>query len=161
MLYAAIFCASGLLLFGVTAWSVNSFMTEQLDATVANELAELQADAGGLETHALKRLVDGLIVSSPGVYYLLQGPNGRVIAGNMMAIRPQPGLRTLKSAHQTPDRHVAGGLRGRGLLLPDGGYLFVGVSDYHQGELHEVVTRAFLLGLSMTMVLALVGGLVM
>jgi hypothetical protein len=56
ILYAAIFGVSGLLLFGVIAWSVNSFMAEQLDATVANELAEVQADAGGLETGTLKRV---------------------------------------------------------------------------------------------------------
>ena len=92
ILYAAIFGVSGLLLFGVIAWSVNSFMAEQLDATVANELAEVKADAGGLETNAVKRIVDGLIVNSPGVYYLLQAPDGQVIAGNMMAIRPISGF---------------------------------------------------------------------
>lgn len=161
ILYAAIFSASELLLFGVIAWSMNSFMAEQLDTTVANELAEVQAYAGGLETSALKRVVDGLIINSPGVYYLLQGADGEVIAGNMMAIRPKPGLRTLEYAHQAPDRHVLGGIRGRGVALVDGGYLFVGVSDHQRGELREVVTRTFLLGLGMTVVLALAGGLVM
>ena len=161
ILYAAIFGASGLLLFGVIAWSVNSFMAEQLDATVANELAEVQANAGGLETGALKRVVDGLIINSPGVYYLLQGPDGEVIAGNMMAIRPKPGLRTLEYAHQAPDRHVLGGIRGRGIALADGGYLFVGVSDHQRGELRAIVTRAFVLGLGLTVVLALAGGFVM
>jgi signal transduction histidine kinase len=161
ILYAAIFGASGLLLFAVVAWSVNRFMVEQLDGTVANELAEVQADAGGLETRALKRIVDGLIVNSPGFYYLLQGPDGQVIAGNMMAIRPQPGLRTLESTHQAADRRLSGGIRGRGVALADGGYLFVGVSDHQRGELREVVTRTFLLGLAVTVVLALAGGLVM
>ena len=161
VLSAAIFGGSGLLLFGVIAWSVNSVMAEQLDGTVANELAEVQADAGGLQTGALKRIVDGLIVNSPGFYYLLQGADGRVIAGNMMAIRPKPGLRTLASVHQAPDRHVPGGIRGRGVGLADGGYLFVGVSDNQRGELREVVTRTFVLGLAVTVVLAMAGGLVM
>lgn len=161
ILYAAIFAVSGLLLFGVIAWSVNSFMAEQFDSTVANELAEVEADAGGLETSALKRIVDGLIVNSPGVYYLLQAPDGQVIAGNMMAIRPKPGPRTLELAHQSPDRHVLGGIRGRGVALTDGSYLFVGVSDHQLSELREVVTRMFLLSLGMTVVLALAGGFVM
>jgi signal transduction histidine kinase len=161
ILYAAIFGISGLLLFGVIAWSVNTFMAEQLDATVANELAEVQADAQGLEPGSLKRIVDGLIVNSPGIYYLLQGADGQVIAGNMMAIRAKPGLRTLESAHQVADRHVVGGIRGRGVALADGGYLFVGVSDHQLSELREVVTRMFLLGLGTTVVLALAGGLVM
>ena len=159
ILYAAIFSASGLLLFAVIAWSVNSFMADQLDGTVANELAEVQADAGGLESRALKPVIDGLIVNSPGIYYLLQGAGGEVIAGNMIAIRPIPGLRTLASARQTADRHGVDGIRGRGVALPDGGYLFVGVSDHQRGELREVVTRTFLVGLVMTVVLALAGGL--
>jgi signal transduction histidine kinase len=161
ILYAAIFGVSGLLLFGIIAWSVNSFMVEQLDATVANELAELQADAGGLETGALKRLIDGLIIRSPGIFYLLQASDGQVITGNMTAIRPEPGPRTLEYTHQAPDRQVLGGIRGRGVALADGGYLFVGVSDHQRGELREVVTRTFLLGLGLTVVLALAGGLVM
>ena len=66
-LYAAIFGVSGLLLFGIIGWSVNSFMAEQLDATVANELAEVQADAGGLEMPALRQVVNDLTVKSPGL----------------------------------------------------------------------------------------------
>jgi signal transduction histidine kinase len=161
ILYAAVFGVSGLMLFAVIAWSVNSFMAEQLDATVSNELAEVQADAGGLETSALQRVVEGLTKNSPGVYYLLQGPDGQVIAGNMMALQPKPGLRTLGWAHQDPERRAPGGIRGQGVLLADGAYLFVGVSDHQLGELGEVVTRTFLLGLGTTVVLALGGGLAM
>ena len=160
ILYAAVFGVSGLLLFGVIAWAVNSFMAEQLDATVANELAEVQADAGGRQIAALKRVVDGLIIHSPGIYYLLQSADGRVIAGNMTPVRPKPGLRILASAHQPANRHVLGGIRGRGITVADGAYLFVGVSDHQQGELREVVTRTFLLGLGMTVLLAMAAGLV-
>ena len=60
ILYAAMFGLSGLLLFATVAWSVTSFMAEQLDATVANELAEVQADAGGQDIGALKKVIEGL-----------------------------------------------------------------------------------------------------
>ena len=161
MLYAAMFSLSGLVVFAIVAWLVGSFMVEQLDATVANELAEVQADAGSQDTGVLKRVVTGLTVNSPGIYYLLQAPDGKVIAGNMTAIEPKLGLRSLEWTHQAPERRSIGGIRGRGVLLPDGAYLFVGISDYQLGEVREVILRTTLLGLGVTVVLAVAGGLVM
>jgi signal transduction histidine kinase len=163
ILYVAIISLSGLVLFAAIAWSVNHFMAEQLDATVSNELAELQADVGSQDPAALKHAIDGLVAHAPGFYYLLQGADGAVLAGNMTAIRPTPGLRTLEWPHQTPDRHTAsgGGLRGRGVLLPDGSYVFVGVSDYQLEEVREVVTRTFAVGLAATIILAIAGGIAM
>jgi signal transduction histidine kinase len=161
ILYAAMFGLSGLVLFAIVAVSATRFMAGQLDATVANELAEVEADAGGLDTGALKRVIDGLTVNSPGLYYLLQAPDGRAVAGNMRPIRPMPGARSLRWTHATPDWRPTNGIRGRGVGLPDGAYLFVGISDYQLSELREVVARTFLLGLGVTVVLAVAGGLVM
>jgi signal transduction histidine kinase len=80
----------------------------------------------------------------------------------MVAIHPKPGLRTLDWTHQTADRHVGGsGVRGRGVLLGDGSYLFVGVSDYQLEEVREVVTRTFAVGLAATIILAIAGGIAM
>jgi signal transduction histidine kinase len=161
VLYAAMFSVSGLVVFVIVAWLVGSFMAEQLDVTVANELAEVQADAGGQDTHVLKRVITGLTVNSPGIYYLLQAPDGEVIAGNMTAIHPKPGLRSLEWMHQAPERRSIGGIRGRGIVLPDGAYLFVGISDYQLGEVRQVILRTSLLGLGVTVVLAVAGGLAM
>ena len=74
------FSVSGLVVFAIVAWLVGSFMAEQLDTTVANELAEVHADAGSQDTQALKRVITGLTVNSPGIYYLLQAPDGQVMA---------------------------------------------------------------------------------
>jgi signal transduction histidine kinase len=161
ILYAAMFGLSGLVLFAIVAWSVTRFMAEQLDATVANELAEVQADAGGLDTGALKAVIEGLTVNSPGFFYLLQAPDGRVVAGNMTSVRPMPGPRSLRWTHGGPGQRPTGGVRGQGISLPDGFYLFVGISDYQLNELREVITRAFVLGLGVTVVLAVAGGLIM
>jgi signal transduction histidine kinase len=159
VLYAAMFSVSGIVVFVIVAWLVGSFMAEQLDVTVANELAEVQADAGGQDTHVLKRVITGLTVNSTGIYYLLQAPDGEVIAGNMTAIDPKPGLRSLEWTYQAPERRSIGGIRGRGMVLPDGAYLFVGISDYQLGEVREVIQRTSLLGLGVTVVLAVAGGL--
>jgi signal transduction histidine kinase len=161
VLYAAMFSVSGLVVFAIVAWLVGSFMAEQLDATVANELAEVQADAGSQDTQAFKRVITGLTVNSPGIYYLLQASDGQVIAGNMTAIDPSPGLRSLELMNQTLERRSIGGIRGRGIVLPDGAYLFVGISDYQLGEAREVTLRTSLLGLGVTVVLAIAGGLAM
>jgi signal transduction histidine kinase len=161
LLYAAIFGISALLLFGIVLWSVTTFMADQLDATVANELAEVQADAGEQTTERLKQVIDGLTVRSPGIYYLLQSAEGTALAGNMLPIKPVHGPRSLAWTHQPPERHAIGGLRGQGVVLAGGSYLFVGVSDYQLGELREVVVRSFLIGLAVTVVLALAGGLAM
>jgi signal transduction histidine kinase len=161
ILYVAIISLSGLVLFGAIAWSVNRFMAEQLDATVTNELAELLADSGGQDPIALKRVIDGLVVRAPGFYYLLQGSDGAVMGGNMKAIKPKPGLRSLGWTRQATDRHAGGGVRGRGVLLTDGSYLFVGVNDYQLEEVREVVTRTFAVGLAATIILAIAGGIAM
>ncbi|HET6605944.1 MAG TPA: ATP-binding protein [Rhodopila sp.] len=161
VVYAAIFTLSGLMLFAVIAWSVNRFMSDQIDAIVSNELAEIQADAGSTDIQALRHVIDGVTRHSPGFYYLLQAPDGRVLAGNMMAIRPQPGPRHLEWPHQTPERHAGSGIRGRGVVLPNGSYLFVGVSDYQLAEVREVVIRTFVLGVGATIVLAMAGGIIM
>jgi signal transduction histidine kinase len=160
ILYVSILGLCGLVLFGAIAWSVNRFMAEQIDATVTNELAEVQADAGSLDVLALQRVIEGLVVRAPGFFYLLQSAGGRVLAGNMTPIRPKPGLRTLDRTHQTTDHH-AGGVRGRGVLLTDGSYLFVGISDYQLKEVGEVVTRTFAIGLAAAIILAMAGGIAM
>lgn len=161
ILYAATFSLSGLVVFAIVAWLVSNSMADQLDATVANELAEVQADAGGQDTRALKRVIDGLTVNSPGLYYLLQAPDGRALAGNMTTILSRPGLQSLDSTHQASERRPLRGIRGRGIGLPDGAFLFVGISDYQLGEVREVILRTFLFGMGATVVLAVAGGLVM
>lgn len=161
IVYAAIFSLAGLALFAVIAWSVDGFMSGQIDDTVSNELTEIQADAGGTDIQALKRVIDGVTLHSPGFYYLLQTPDGHVLAGNMDAIRPQPGRRHLRWTHRAPEHHAGSGVRGRGVVLPDGSYLFVGLSDYELAEVQEVVVRTFALGVSATIILAIAGGIVM
>lgn len=161
LLYVGVFAVSVLVLFGIVMVSATSFIARQIDRTVASELAEVQADAGGGGQAALRSVIDGLTRKSPGIFYLLQDPAGTVVAGNMEAIRPQPGLRTLTRTRQAASRHAAGGIRGQGVVLPDGSYLFVGLSDFELGEMREAITRAFTIGLAATVLLAVAGGVAM
>src|ERR1700693_593446 len=78
LLYAAVSGSSALLLLGIGASSVTGFMSAQIDATTASELAEVQADAGRQSTDALRQVIEGLTVRSPGIFYLLQSADGHV-----------------------------------------------------------------------------------
>jgi signal transduction histidine kinase len=154
-----VFAISVVGLMGFVAWSATGYMARQIDNTVANELAEVQSDAADGSDAALRPVVEALIVHSPGVFYLLQDAKGRLIAGNMQPIDPRPGRRVLVSAPQTQPGHALGGIRGRGVVLSSGSYLFVGLSPFELGEMQEVIGRAAAWGLAATALIALAGGL--
>ncbi len=160
LLYAGLTAASFLLLFGVVFWSTSNFMDRQIDATVDSELAEIQADAQGGNQEHLRGIVQEMVGRAPGYYYLLQDASGTVLAGNLPAVEPLPGAREWPGpvTHQEP---ALSGIRGRGVVLADGTYLFVGLSTYQLHEMKEMVQRSFLLGMGLAMLLAFAGGAVM
>jgi signal transduction histidine kinase len=158
LLYAGVFGASVVILFGVVALSARHFMTQQIDSAVDNELAQVQSGVAGHGTDALRAEVQALAARTPGISYLLQTPTRQVLAGNIEALDPQPGVRILSWPHRTGG-HIRGGIRGRGVQLADGNYLFVGLSSFELNEMQEAIARAFVVGLAVTIGLATAGGL--
>ena len=161
LLYAGLFSMSVMVLFAIIGISTDGFMTRQIDVGVANELAEIRADAGTDDPARLRGVINELARTSPGFYYLLQDRDGHVLAGNMTSIHPLPGQRSLSWSHPAPPGRRGAPLRGRGLILPDGGYLFVGSSAQARDEMRLSLLRAFAWSLSVIVMLALGGGLVM
>ena len=159
LLYAAVFAVSVVGLMGFVTWSATGYMAQQIDNTVTNELAEVQADAGSGGDEAVRQVIEALVVRSPGMFYLLQSSQGALVAGNMRQIQPYTGVRVLKSPHQQGLGRARGGIRGRGVVLPSGSYLFVGLSAYELNEMREVLVRAAAWGLAVTALIALAGGL--
>ena len=157
LLYAGLTGASFLLLFGVVYWSTTRFMDRQIDATVASELAEIQADARDDGMDSMRGNVQAMVGRVPGYFYLLQDASGAVLAGNLPAVEPLPGVREWPG----PARHrkqPLSGIRGYGVVLSNGGYLLVALSTYQLHEMDEMVERSFLAGLALAMLLALGGG---
>ncbi len=161
--YAGSFSLSVLALFAIVAWSTTQFMKRQIDSTVSNEIVEVLADSAGRGQAGLAGIVRQMARNAVGVSYLLQDRDGHAIAGNMSAMAPREGLILL--AH-TPSRYRprrrfdrGEGLRGRGVILPQGDYLFVALSDAELGEMQSVIAQGFLAGLSATIVFAVLGGL--
>ncbi len=146
-----------LLLFGVVFWSTRHFMEQQIDASVDGELAEIRAAAPADTLSQLRDVVASLIIRSPDFYYLVQDSGGQVVAGNLPAMEPLPGVRQWAgSGHH--HRHAAAGIRGQGRVAGNGSYLFVGLSTAQLHDMEEAVVHAFLWGLALAMLLALAGG---
>jgi len=157
-MYAAVMCASFLLLFWVIFWSTARYMERQIDTTVSSEITEILADARS-GAGGLKAILDGLINHSPDFYYLLQSSDGRVLAGNLPAMKPVEGTREWEGS-VTRRRQALSGVRGRGVSVGDG-FLFVGLSTLQLHEMREMIVSSFLWGLGAAMILALSGGAAM
>ena len=156
LLYAAIFCVSFIVLFQVIFWSTAHFMQAQIDQTVSSEIAEIRSEAGAGNVEAVKAVINALSVRSPDFYYLLQDSSQHKLAGNLPSMEPAVGVHEWA----TPDRNGVTNIRGRGLGITDGDFLFVGLSTFQRHEMQEMVTRSFLWGLGGTVILALIGGLI-
>ncbi len=150
--YTAVFAASVLVLFAIVVWSASGFMQRQIDQTVGNEIDEIRADMRAPGSGGGRAVVSGLALHSPGLGYLLQAPSGRVLAGNLPAMAARLGDRVITGRH--------GRIRGRGMFLADGSFLFVGMSDFEETEMREAIARAFGVGCLAVLVLSAAGGLV-
>lgn len=160
LLYAGLTGLSYLLLFGVVYWSTANSMERQIDTSVAGELAEIQAGAASGGLQRLREVVRELNSRSPNYFYLLQDASGAVLAGNLSATLPVPGVRQWPGATRHA-RSPYSGVRGRGLAVGEGAYLFVGLSTNQLHAMQNAVVRAFLWGLALAMLLALAGGAAM
>ncbi len=87
-----------LILFGVIYWATGIYMSNSLDAAIDSDITELEDafQVGG--DAALAALVKERVRQTPHgpMYYLLQDPNGKVIAGNLLPFHGGEGRFDLK-----------------------------------------------------------------
>lgn len=169
-LYTAAFAASFLLLFGLTYWIASDALTQQLKASVSAELIALidsqkETDTKALADEITERLRSG---SQPATFYLLQDRAGRKLAGNLGALPPFSGWRTLSVPERRTPRSRAdegdqreAAVLAKGRHLPGGGFLVVGAGRQHVVEAEEAIIRAFAWGAGATLLLAVLGGALM
>ncbi|HWK47936.1 MAG TPA: HAMP domain-containing sensor histidine kinase [Stellaceae bacterium] len=163
LLYAGLFTVSVLLLLAVILWFSTAYIAEQIDRTVFNEIVEIVTETEGRGLQGLRDAVSPLAEKAPpGVYYLLQDNAGTVLAGNMPRVKPVLGVWTWAPPGTGKRIERAGRIvRGRGVPVAEGGYLFVGLDGFELGEMQETITRSFVVILAATIMLALAGGAVM
>ncbi|MHB8524438.1 MAG: HAMP domain-containing protein, partial [Limisphaerales bacterium] len=163
LLYAGLFGASVLVLFGVVYWDTVGHMERQLKEVIEADVQSLKGDfqEGGIND--LRRSVDDRVASNRHRQnlYLLQDGNGVRVAGNMAPRDPSPGwqedTRTVSGADGSGDHLILG----RGVSLPNGIYLFVAQDAYQLEEIRELMVSAFGWAFLMVAVLAVGGGLAM
>ena len=163
LLYAALFFASVLLLFAAMYWYGTGYIADQIDTTVSDEITEVRTHAGPGGLTPLQTTVAAYARQAPsGMYYLLQSASGGVLAGNVPGLSPVLGVRSWPP-HEDGGHFPVGiqSVRGRGVRVDDGAYLFIGVDGTQLDEMREMIARAFLWGLAGTILLSLAGGTVM
>ena len=160
MAYAGLFGASVLILFGVIHWATGVHMAHSLDAAVDSDITELQDSLEVQGGAALTALIKERVRQTPHgpMYYLLQDPNGEVVAGNLLPFHGGEGRFDLKvpkpNAPSVP-------IHSRGIILADGKYLMVGVDALPRREMHKLILRVFGWSSAITLVLAFGGGALM
>ncbi len=166
LLYMALFAGSALLLLGFIYWSTVAFMANQTDATIQAEivgLAEQYRERGlaGLVETISERLERDPESSS---VYLLASRGFQPLAGNLTGwpeVEPTPDG-WLDFEFQDPR---AGGrifhARARPFVLEGGLHLLVGRDTRELKATQQLIVRALLWGLAITLALALLGGILM
>jgi len=92
------------------------------------------------------------------MYYLLQDPKEKVVAGNMPPFHGDEGRFDLK-VPKPNSPSVA--VRAHGIKLPDHEYLMVGVDALPRREMQKLILRVFGWSSAITLVLAFAGGALM
>ena len=155
LLYAGIFCASFIVLFGLIYWSTARYMDRQFDSAVANEISEIESDAVNGSLASLQDIVRGLTRHSPGFFYLLQDRDGNVLAGNVPAMTPTEGI--IDRTHVEVQGRVMP-IRGKGVSLKGGIFLFVGLNTKEIHKMHASLARTFVWGFVATIFISLISG---
>ena len=166
LIYMVLFAGSVLILLGFIYWSTVTYMAEQTDATIRAEITGLaeqyrQRGLNGLEKTIAERVErdpDGSSV------YLFATPNLQPLAGNLS---PWPDATPGPDGwldFEFKDPRVGGRMfqaRARVFVLQDGLHLLVGRDTRELKATQQLITRALLWGVAITLALALLGGVVM
>ena len=166
LLYMALFAGSALLLLGFIYWSTVAFMANQTDATIEAEitgLAEQYRARGlnGLVGTITKRLERDPESSS---VYLLASQNYTPLAGNLTAWPDVEPTQAGWLNFEFKDPRASGRVfhaRARPFVLEGGLHLLVGRDTRELKATQQLIVRALLWGLAITLALALVGGITM
>jgi len=166
LLYTALFGGSALLLLGFIYWSTVAFMADQTDATIEAEIIGLQEQyrEGGLT--GLVGTIRERLERDPesSSVYLFASSSYKPLAGNLTGwpdVEPTPDG-WLNFEFKDPR---AGGrvfhARARPFVLEGGLHLLVGRDTRELKATQQLIVRALLWGLAITLALALLGGITM
>lgn len=167
-IYAGLFAASTVMLFGIVYWTTTNALREQVRLSLQNEMASLEAKFAmpvELRTEIEQRLASG---KPQPFYYGLQDSLGHSLAGNLANLGGFEGWREEPPAdddeHEDDDatgEHSYPVLFALGRRLPSGEYLTIATDASRIDEAQEAITNSFAWATAATLLLALAGGVVL
>jgi len=166
LVYMILFAGSVLVLLGFIYWSTVGFMARQTDATIEAEITGLaeQYRVGGLGK--LVNILQERVERDPdsSSVYLLASPTFKPLAGN---IDSWPNVETGADGWITfefKDARAGGRIfqaRARPFVLTGGLHLLVGRDTRELRATQELIIRALVWGVALTLALAMAGSLIM
>ena len=164
--YVALFAGSVLLLLGFIYWSTVAYMSNQTDAIIEAEITGLAEQYRERGLNGLAETISDRLERDPdsSSVYLFAAPDRRPLAGNL-SFWPQ----VSPSADgwldfEFRDPRAGGRLfqaRARSFVLQGGMHLLVGRDTRELKSTQQLITRALLWGLAITLALSLAGGALM
>ena len=162
--YMVLFFVSVTLLMAVINWAIINYVEDRADETITNAartFALMYQQGGPAAAEPLMRAWRGVENGSDSLYLLADGRFER-IAGNLAAwpqLKPvEEGWVQFAFPRADGSQAIA---RGRVIALGPDGWLLMAREARNLGGLEQVLDRAFILVLGITLVLALLGGLLM
>jgi signal transduction histidine kinase len=164
MVYAAVFVASAVVLFGTVYVKATDAMQSDMQAvlrTEAFQLAEIHHRFGllGLAEQITRRM--NFRTRGP-IYYLLQAPTQQVVVGNLPGMPPVNGVVDfVRQADSDEPANPRSKLTGFGLTLPDGSFVLVAQDASRLVDMQHAIESAFAFASAVILVLAVVGGMLL
>ena len=164
--YVALFAGSVLLLLGFIYWSTVTYMSQQTDATIQAEITGLAEQYRERGLNGLAETISDRLERDPdsSSVYLFATPERRPVAGNLSAWPQVTPNADGWLDFEFSDPRAGGRLfqaRARAFVLQGGMHLLVGRDTRELKSTQQLITRALLWGLAMTLALALGGGVLM
>jgi signal transduction histidine kinase len=157
-LLTGLFAVSALLLTGTAYWIADRAMRAELhDVIDAEAGAVLSGYHSEGRSEAIEVVQQLSAVPQLSGRYLLQGADGRKLAGNLPPMAAQAGLFEVNVAPAARPR-AGQVVLGQGRFLPDGSYLFVGEDTQRFAAMRGRILGAFAWIIAATVLLAIAGG---
>lgn len=162
MINVALFSVAVLVMFGIVYRSTVRSLDEQTENEIRAELTALVGErstegVSGL-IDAIERRIDG---DRSGAFLLLQGHDGKRLAGNLPMMVPRDGWTNLPPPVDpiTNRRHTEHVIRALERVFEDGSLLVVGRDTHPLRQLREIIVRGFVYCSLATIAVALCIGL--
>jgi signal transduction histidine kinase len=166
LLYMVLFAGSALLLLGFIYWSTVAFMANQTDATIEAEIVGLAEQYRERGLTGLVETISERLERDPesASVYLFASRNYTPLAGNLTAWPDVAPAQGGWLNFEFKDPRLGGRVfhaRARAFVLVGGLHLLVGRDTRELKATQQLIVRALLWGLAITLALALVGGIAM